>query len=89
MQWGKNIPVYSLVRQRRKVERFGTETTSSGRLFHKEIHGVWQKRKITDIIRWAERNVPPRVEPHGGNEMNRALGHLCAHYRLNWARRTS
>ena len=22
-------------------------------------------------------------------EMNRALGHLCAHYRLNWARRTS
>ena len=23
------------------------------------------------------------------NEMNRALGHLCAHYRLNWARRTS
>ena len=23
------------------------------------------------------------------NEMNRALGHLCAHNRLNWARRTS
>ena len=23
------------------------------------------------------------------NEMNRALGHLCAHNRLNWARTTS
>ena len=29
-----------------------------------------KKRKITDIIRWAERNVPPRVEPHGGTHVS-------------------
>ena len=34
VQWVKNLSVYSLVRQRRKVGRFGAGTTSNGRLFH-------------------------------------------------------
>ena len=60
-QWVKNLSVYSLVRQRRKVGRFGAETTSNGRLFHMGMVSG-KKRKFIDIIRWAERNIPPRVE---------------------------
>ena len=62
VQWVKNLSVYSLVRQRRKVGRFGAETTSNGRLFYMGMVSD-KERKFIDIIRWAERNIPPRVEP--------------------------
>ena len=44
MQWVKNLSIYSLVRQQRKVGRFGTKTTSNGRLFHMGM--VWGLRGI-------------------------------------------